>query len=1664
MAGNTKVNFYDGQIVDEQDLDTEQLYNRTVASDLAVDFSGAGVLDEKITYPILFNKNASDRDEGTPKVLDGLALDVLVQPSDSTFGNQLKVTLSSAVLVLRPTQVFIVGRVYDDSKDSKSSIAVELIEFDREESQITKNYFISNVKIITQNFFGNATPTILSADLDTFLYDGTLEPDDALNTYVWTKISSGFSSTYATGGKFYASHDDSAALGYILPTADLGNNRYYQSETRWNVSSVNTVTTDVLHPNRAFSNILPIFMFDGNKIIAVTLIKEGGVDAVALFDFAEYVDNDYVLPSNAVITSFEWDDDAFHTYNITVSVDNNTVVLVCDEGETTETTLSALYSAFSTYLGGLVDLTFGGNTYFGFSSGLFTSATTTNSIEVDYHKNVIRSEDATECQTDRTQQITGQLVITEAPPLIVARDALMAAQTVSPNIKFRSVSEATNTLGNVVEPAFRVYDPDNALVTVESVIVSAIGGDLYADDLLEDISTPDIADITLPYNTSLSTIIGEKFLATTNNIQKVRLLLAVTQDTTKTGADQYDWSGDLIVGIRPLQTTVTCAGDEAPVNAIDYDPDFNPLVQVSIDQDTLKDTYGITLTDIPIEVDFDFSQTSIATPGGITSGNYYVVTIRRSGDIRTGTIELKRGNDYYDDGMFTYFDGTSWTDDSNTDLWFEVYTSAVRVGAGTAYDRGVRVTAEKTQMNSTTGLLEQNPHGPYSLVTNTRDEYNYVVVEEEETGTDVEAHPRTGNAVFSRLEDTPEFSIVSDDSLDTLKETLYPVTLACVEDTNCRSAFTLNGTFEYIGLAMGNQIVFLDTDDNFLTLVTEDLRGCIIAPDVDDCDARYRITNKVVGTQYYGDVNGDGEVDVNDYTDMAALIGESFTSETTQQKIIGQKEVSYAGLTLPQNDSDPWTAADDTDAGVTVSATVNGGILTLTKTGGLAPLQDTLYGWYQVEELLASSTSWEVNFRGRISTATFLNPAAAFNRSASLGLWIAEDMRHILMYFIYDRVNNRKYIGMGIGPTAYQLDADVFDINDFLLSSAEVDFTEYHTYKLEKTTAGMFNLYIDNSTTASISTALTNFYQIEDPDLLSNAVLMINNAYGSCTFQVDYINYEIQSLASITALSMLRADVTGNGTISSTDLTALTDYLNDGTPFSVGESFQTVTVTVEDLDDPCRTVDLIDDIPAMATLPFSSQSYRLICNCTWNDKAIEITDIRKMLNNVVMENGSTNCSDRGDNTLVMNNDMVIKSGDILGPTGLPYHYDQEVIELTIDLPNYPWVRGQFNVFDEYINGKMYFSDGTLVGSSAITNNQIRVSASIQSEADLYEYNIESDGYGDGYGAYSADVAVYNVTDCVWDTSPSSLIIGEKNGKEYETYVRFPMNAPADNLTALINNSMPFILNALFEMTALDDFSPQDVYRVSLIGDPDNNRWRDLPPFDLFATPPPVITTWTGGDGTMIEPIRFEFYDALVAHSLVHFPRSTYGQLAEEFQDIEEFRDIYTQQMEIYDTYGGGVSLNAPIHMFWAAEEDEGEAFAQWTGEDPEIGMHIGWKIDRETKNYTEYVEFDSGLVNLTRGPKLNCLAAEGSFETATNNAFQNFLHQSVLPHVEQNALYFDHSTGMLHINYVRPTRDAINTDSRTKILLTIHLKKAGFINQNVNVSANQLSELLDLTE
>ena len=161
-----RVNFYDGQNVDEIDMDLEQAaWTGSLANN--TDFlGGSGVEQEFAVQRLLFDTNSVPAStgllmstvsfDGEPIYeLDSFGEVVYLQPSNASEGTQLEVEVSGASLDGTPIlRVYIFGTIFG------GGFTQEVIAFDANESQTTRNYFTTISAIMTQNFLGNQNTII----------------------------------------------------------------------------------------------------------------------------------------------------------------------------------------------------------------------------------------------------------------------------------------------------------------------------------------------------------------------------------------------------------------------------------------------------------------------------------------------------------------------------------------------------------------------------------------------------------------------------------------------------------------------------------------------------------------------------------------------------------------------------------------------------------------------------------------------------------------------------------------------------------------------------------------------------------------------------------------------------------------------------------------------------------------------------------------------------------------------------------------------------------------------------------------------------------------------------------------------------------------------------------------------------------------------------------------------------------------------------------------------------------------------------------------------------------------------------------------------------------------------------------------------------------------
>ena len=431
----------------------------------------------------------------------------------------------------------------------------------------------------------------------------------------------------------------------------------------------------------------------------------------------------------------------------------------------------------------------------------------------------------------------GRLRVLESLPMTVVRDPIMAEQAIQPNLDFVDFKPATmsKTLESLLEEIAAV---ENLNAAEFNITVTAAG------------------TRELPANES-GLIIGQKFQATTNNIQKISTLIGVTKNSLALSGHEYDWTGDIVVGIRKLQATTNCPTDTIPGTFIEFDPEPSPLAEVSFSMAELL-ALGIVLTDTPQVVDFVFTQSLLANPSvapDIEVGQYYIITIRRSGNISEGTLVLPEASNVASNSCLSVFLLNKWTDVPDSDLWFKVHTSAVRITNGAVIDNGVRIISPKTQENSSTGVDEPYVEGRHSLLDTSSSTSNYVIVQKANSFTVPIPHPATGNLVATRIVDIPGVSVVLESTLTTLIDAgNKTVILGSAKDTNPVGNPPIMGVTQYAGLLRQTTFTIINpTSDLWLN----NLVGSILTPNVDEQDLRYRIISAELFTDAYGDVTGD---------------------------------------------------------------------------------------------------------------------------------------------------------------------------------------------------------------------------------------------------------------------------------------------------------------------------------------------------------------------------------------------------------------------------------------------------------------------------------------------------------------------------------------------------------------------------------------------------------------------------------------------------------------------------------------------------------------------------------------------------------------------------------------------------------------------------------------
>lgn len=451
----------------------------------------------------------------------------------------------------------------------------------------------------------------------------------------------------------------------------------------------------------------------------------------------------------------------------------------------------------------------------------------------------------------------GRCEIKEATAMEVSADPLIAHQTSQPSLFFQN------------------FHPASASITLTEMFQSAIGSDKSIAEL--DIGLSSVTQRELVAN-DVTTRIGQKFLSTGNNIQKISVLLSVKYDSTLAaipGNDGYEWTGSVVLTLHELLADVLCPVSPVPDDAIDFDPNPTIVAQLTLDADDLA-KQGVDLDGYAQIVDFVFTGSKISDPlrSTIEEDKYYVLSVGRSGNADIGTILIEEASDRLDNSYMVVYDGEQWINVYESDMWFAVYGDYVKIADGIAYDNGIGVQVPRIAKDSTnTEVAYVEGFVPFYDV----DSYNYVLLETTNSYSDVEQDQRTGNPVYSRVTPSPVFSLENLANITTLLTTdPDPVILARVRDYNPRgNPSEISGESCFIGLAYGNRFDIINPDAD---VIQNNWVGSILYPADNGCaSCNYRIIKQTLYNDSYGDINGDGVVDASDLTIIASWVN-TYTS------------------------------------------------------------------------------------------------------------------------------------------------------------------------------------------------------------------------------------------------------------------------------------------------------------------------------------------------------------------------------------------------------------------------------------------------------------------------------------------------------------------------------------------------------------------------------------------------------------------------------------------------------------------------------------------------------------------------------------------------------------------------------------------------------------------
>jgi len=476
---------------------------------------------------------------------------------------------------------------------------------------------------------------------------------------------------------------------------------------------------------------------------------------------------------------------------------------------------------------------------------------------------------------DYSMNLGGQLVIKEAKPMSLSRAPIMAAQDQQPNLFFRDffTGNGIDSLNTLLQNALPLYNIDSLNIFTNEV------------------------DKKVLLSGDVTTQIGEKFVTTTNNIQKVTLLLSV-RNLEIGSEDDLVWNGDLIVSIYPLQSNIECPSDIAPNLPIDFAPSNIPVAQVSIDYTSLE-AMGVILDSVPQPVDFIFSNSPIAAGNVLVPNLYYAIAIKRSGSANKCDILIDVGSNLIANSRITTFTGSLWVDIPEEQLWFKVWTDAAKVSDGQAYESGHGIIITKTIEDATTQTTIDYSKENIQFIGN--DIFRAVVAATTDDTTPV-PDQRTGNPVLTRQQFVPTVTLLNTIDISNLEVTAEPLIIGSISDRNRKffdSISALISSKLYSATFAEDELLIRIVDDPTDTsrydtsvislqsnLLNGDFVGAKIITDANNSSLYYRIADAKLCSYILGDVDGNGIIDNDDLDILNTYIGTDLTTALPLQSMI----------------------------------------------------------------------------------------------------------------------------------------------------------------------------------------------------------------------------------------------------------------------------------------------------------------------------------------------------------------------------------------------------------------------------------------------------------------------------------------------------------------------------------------------------------------------------------------------------------------------------------------------------------------------------------------------------------------------------------------------------------------------------------------------------------